>query len=449
MRSGKGGPDQQKWGDGIKVVLPVFTSGGTHVNVSGAVVAKGAPNRDEAVKLLEYLVSDEGQGLYAKANFEYPVKVGAPIDPQLTALGPLTIDTVPLAEIARNRKAARPAGGYGRLRQLKPRPMRVAAELAGSEAALGTDVVPRPASRLRAGPLAWAAGALALAALILSPVVSLSLTAAGGSSEVWPHLLAHVLPQATLTTAVLLGGVGLLVVMLGVGSAWLVSAYEFRGRRLLEIGLLLPLAVPTYIVAFAYLDLLHPIGPVQTALRDALGVARPKDLLLPEIRSLPGCILLLGFVLYPYVYLPTRALFLMQAGTLIEAARILGRSPMAVFFHVALAAGAPRHRPRHQPRPDGDAQRYRRRRISRRKDAYGSGLRHLDQPLRSARRSADRPGHAGDGAPAAGGRTLGPARARLFRHGTAPARHVPPSPVRRVGPSRLVSRHVFPSPSVS
>ncbi|WP_419951069.1 ABC transporter permease [Methylobacterium sp.] len=219
--------------------------------------------------------------------------------------------------------------------------MRVAAELAGSEAALGTDVVPRPASRLRAGPLAWAAGALALAALILSPVVSLSLTAAGGSSEVWPHLLAHVLPQATLTTAVLLGGVGLLVVMLGVGSAWLVSAYEFRGRRLLEIGLLLPLAVPTYIVAFAYLDLLHPIGPVQTALRDALGVARPKDLLLPEIRSLPGCILLLGFVLYPYVYLPTRALFLMQAGTLIEAARILGRSPMAVFFHVALPLARP------------------------------------------------------------------------------------------------------------
>ncbi|WP_018045238.1 extracellular solute-binding protein [Methylobacterium sp. 88A] len=106
MRSGKGGPDQQKWGDGIKVVLPVFTSGGTHVNVSGAVVAKSAPNRDEAVKLLEYLVSDEGQGLYAKANFEYPVKAGAPIDPQLTALGPLTIDTVPLAEIARNRKAA-------------------------------------------------------------------------------------------------------------------------------------------------------------------------------------------------------------------------------------------------------------------------------------------------------------------------------------------------------
>jgi iron(III) transport system substrate-binding protein len=106
MRSGKGGPEQVKWGEAIKVVLPTFQGGGTHVNVSGAVVAKSAPNRDEAVRLLEYLVSDEAQGLYAKANFEYPVKAGAPIEPLLTELGPLTIDTVSVADIARNRKAA-------------------------------------------------------------------------------------------------------------------------------------------------------------------------------------------------------------------------------------------------------------------------------------------------------------------------------------------------------
>ena len=86
--------------------MPTFAGGGTHVNISGAVVAKNAPNRDEAVKLLEYLVSDEAQGLYAKADYEYPVKAGAPIDPLLTELGPLTIDAVPLVEIARNRKAA-------------------------------------------------------------------------------------------------------------------------------------------------------------------------------------------------------------------------------------------------------------------------------------------------------------------------------------------------------
>ena len=106
MRSGKGGPEQVKWGEAITVVLPAFEGGGTHVNVSGAVVAKHAPNRDEAVKLLEYLVSDEAQGLYAQMNYEYPVKAGAPIDPLLTAMGPLTIDPTLLAEIARNRKAA-------------------------------------------------------------------------------------------------------------------------------------------------------------------------------------------------------------------------------------------------------------------------------------------------------------------------------------------------------
>lgn len=106
MRSGRGGPDQQKWGDAIKVVLPTFENGGTHVNVSGAIVAKHAPNREEAVKLLEYLVSDEAQALYAKTDYEYPVKPGAAVDPLLSAFGTLSIDTTSLVEIARNRKAA-------------------------------------------------------------------------------------------------------------------------------------------------------------------------------------------------------------------------------------------------------------------------------------------------------------------------------------------------------
>lgn len=106
MRSGKGGPDQKKWGEAINVVLPTFEGGGTHVNVSGAVVAKNAPNRDEAVKLLEYLVSDEAQGLYAQSGYEYPVKPGALIDPLLAEIGTLSVDATPLTEIARNRKAA-------------------------------------------------------------------------------------------------------------------------------------------------------------------------------------------------------------------------------------------------------------------------------------------------------------------------------------------------------
>lgn len=106
MRSGTGGPEQQRWGDGIDVVLPTFTNGGTHVNVSGAALAKNAPNRDAAVKLLEYLVSDQAQAIYAKVDYEYPVKPGAEVDPIIASFGKLNPDSLPLTEIASHRKAA-------------------------------------------------------------------------------------------------------------------------------------------------------------------------------------------------------------------------------------------------------------------------------------------------------------------------------------------------------
>ena len=106
MRSGTGGPEQQKWGSAIKVILPTFEGGGTHVNVSGAAIAKNSPNRAAAVRFLEYLVSDDAQKIYAEANFEYPVKPGAAIHPLIAALGPLKVDSIPLADIARHRAAA-------------------------------------------------------------------------------------------------------------------------------------------------------------------------------------------------------------------------------------------------------------------------------------------------------------------------------------------------------
>ncbi|HUF48163.1 MAG TPA: extracellular solute-binding protein [Vicinamibacterales bacterium] len=106
MRSGAGGPEQQRWGSAIRVVLPTFAGGGTHVNVSGAAVAAHAPSRAAAVRLLEYLVSDEAQRIYAEANFEYPVKAGAAIHPIIGALGPLIVDALPLTAIARHRAAA-------------------------------------------------------------------------------------------------------------------------------------------------------------------------------------------------------------------------------------------------------------------------------------------------------------------------------------------------------
>ena len=106
MRSGAGGPEQEQWGAAIKVILPTFERGGTHVNISGASVARNAPNRAAAVRFLEHLVSDEAQKLYAEANFEYPVKAGATVHPIIAALGPLNVDSLPLTEIVRHRNTA-------------------------------------------------------------------------------------------------------------------------------------------------------------------------------------------------------------------------------------------------------------------------------------------------------------------------------------------------------
>jgi iron(III) transport system substrate-binding protein len=106
MRSGKGGPEQQEWGKAIKVVLPTFKDGGTQVNVSGAAIAKNAPNKAEAVKLLEYLVSDEAQKIYAEANYEHPVNANAAVDPLIAELGTLKPDGVELTKVASFRKTA-------------------------------------------------------------------------------------------------------------------------------------------------------------------------------------------------------------------------------------------------------------------------------------------------------------------------------------------------------
>ncbi|WP_281783608.1 extracellular solute-binding protein [Sinimarinibacterium flocculans] len=106
MRSGAGGPEQQKWGDAIQVVLPRFENSGTHVNISGAAVARHAPNRDQAVRLLEYLVSPAAQQIYAHVDFEYPVNEAAEPDPITAAYGTLQPDALPLTEIARHRRTA-------------------------------------------------------------------------------------------------------------------------------------------------------------------------------------------------------------------------------------------------------------------------------------------------------------------------------------------------------
>lgn len=186
----------------------------------------------------------------------------------------------------------------------------------------------------------WMAGAALIAGMVALPVGALTMHAWAPFSQ-WSHLAAFVLPQALWNTVRLLAGVGVVTAMLGAGCAWLVTAYDFPGRRWLTWALLLPMAVPTYIVAFAYLDILHPIGPVQGAIRALLGFDSPRQFRLPDLRSLPGAIFVLGFVLYPYVYLSARVLFMSQAVNVLEAARTLGASRRAAFFRVVLPMARP------------------------------------------------------------------------------------------------------------
>jgi iron(III) transport system permease protein len=203
------------------------------------------------------------------------------------------------------------------------------------------NTVRRQPPGLRAAGPAWRCASLLIALGVLAPVLTLAWLALGSGVGHWGPLFAHVLPQAALNTALLLAGVGALVLVIGTGCAWLVTAHDFPGRGVLNWALLLPLAMPTYIVAFAYLDLLHPIGPVQGAVRWMLGFDSPRQFRLPDLRSLPGAVFVLGFVLYPYVYLTARAMFMTQPAHLMEAARMLGESRRGAFFRVALPLARP------------------------------------------------------------------------------------------------------------
>ncbi|PYF08165.1 iron(III) transport system permease protein [Rhodobacter viridis] len=212
-------------------------------------------------------------------------------------------------------------------------------------AAIDANLAPPPPRRqtrpLSGGGFAWVLASALVAALVIAPVLALIWQAAQGSTGLWSHLWAHVLAPALGQTALLLAGVGLVVTVLGTGLAWLVAAHDFPGRRWLDWALLLPLAVPSYIIAFVYLELSHPLGPLQEGLRAMLGYSSPREFRLPDIRSLAGAIFLLGLVLYPYVYLPVRAMFAMQAAGLLEAGRMLGCTRARLFTRLALPLARP------------------------------------------------------------------------------------------------------------
>ncbi|WP_020409515.1 ABC transporter permease [Hahella ganghwensis] len=180
-----------------------------------------------------------------------------------------------------------------------------------------------------------------LAVLVLIPLVSVLYLSFFPDENIWPHLISTVLPRYLLTTAWLMLGVGLLSTFFGLTSAWLVAHYHFPGRRFFSWALLLPFAVPAYVIAYVYTDLLEYSGTFQATLRELFGWSSPRDYWFPEIRSLGGAILMFSLVLYPYIYLTCRAALQEQSESLILASRSLGAGTLKTLFRVILPTVRP------------------------------------------------------------------------------------------------------------
>ncbi len=195
----------------------------------------------------------------------------------------------------------------------------------------------RVARQLR-DPWLWAV--LLPTMLMLLPVLAVFSFVFVPTGEVWAHLADTVLRDYVRNSLLLAVGVGIGVASMGITTAWLVSVCEFPGRRLFEWALLLPLAIPAYIIGYTYTGLLDFSGPLQTSLREWFDWGF-GDYWFPEIRSLPGAIAMLSLVLYPYVYLLARAAFLQQSLCALEVSRTLGAGPWRSFFTVALPLARP------------------------------------------------------------------------------------------------------------
>jgi iron(III) transport system permease protein len=189
-------------------------------------------------------------------------------------------------------------------------------------------------------------GVLGVSAVLISllaavPVLAVFLAVlSGGSGDTWRHLAATVLPEYVGNTLILCLGVGLGVASIGVTTAWLTTMHDFPGRRFFEWALILPLAVPAYVMAYVYTDFLQFVGPVQSFLRESFGW-RAADYWFPDVRTVGGAVAMFMFVLYPYVYMLARAAFLERAGGVLEAGRSLGLGPWACFFRLSLPLARP------------------------------------------------------------------------------------------------------------
>ncbi|MEX0980000.1 MAG: iron ABC transporter permease, partial [Gemmatimonadota bacterium] len=211
-------------------------------------------------------------------------------------------------------RARAPRGFWGRLRsQLRP--------------------------QLRLGFTPWTIATLVVVALVTIPLLSIAVGVMGEASDTWRHLARTVLPTYVVNSAILMVGVGALTLLMGISTAWLTTTCDFPGRRTFQWALILPLAIPTYIIAFTYAGIFDYTGPVQQLVGSfwpgAAAAARTR------VMSMGGVIVMMALVLYPYVYLIARASFLKQSGGVLETSRILGRTPWQTFFRVALPMARP------------------------------------------------------------------------------------------------------------
>ncbi len=181
---------------------------------------------------------------------------------------------------------------------------------------------------------------LAIACVLTIPVLSFLTSVFSSGTGTWQHLVETVLPSYTLNTTLLIIGVGICVPVIGTSTAWLVTMCRFPGWRVFEWALILPLAVPGYVMAYTYTDFLQPSGPLQQWIRDTWDLSY-REYWFPEVRSLGGAVAMLSLVLYPYVYMLTRAAFLEQSICALEVSRTLGCTPRSSFLRVALPLARP------------------------------------------------------------------------------------------------------------
>ena len=184
----------------------------------------------------------------------------------------------------------------------------------------------------------WSLVTLILCCFLLGPVAALLLAASGDSGGLWEHLVDTVLATYVINTLLLMGGVGGVAIVFGISSAWVISRYDFAGRGVFEWMLLLPAAIPAYIIAYCYTDFFEYAGPVQSALMATFGWQTPRDYYFPEIRSLGGAVLVMASVLYPYIYMVTRIAFRLTPASLFEIALVHNKSQ---FWYVGLPLARP------------------------------------------------------------------------------------------------------------